>query len=82
MKVKALTFNIQHGVDQHSDKGEINLDQIADIIKDELKNIEIIESLLFLSMIPLHSENSNHQFAMLATGLMIMSRWINIKKMS
>lgn len=34
MKVKALTFNIQHGVDQHSEKREINLDQIADIIKD------------------------------------------------
>ncbi len=32
MNFKVLTYNIQHGVDQHSETREINLDQIADII--------------------------------------------------
>ena len=34
MKIKALTFNIQHGVDQNSPSRDINLRQIADILKD------------------------------------------------
>jgi len=53
------------------------------VFKDEMekdqKKIEFVESLLFLSMIPLHSENINHQFAMLATGLQILNRVINIR---
>lgn len=47
-------------------------------IGDELKKIELIESLLFLSMIPLHGENFNHQMAMLGTGLDILNRVIDI----
>ncbi len=34
MIFKALTFNIQHGVDQNSPSREINLRQIADIIRE------------------------------------------------
>ncbi len=48
-------------------------------IKDNLKEIEMIEALLFLSMIPLHNESLNHQYAMLATGIQILDRVINIK---
>ncbi|MBQ9419109.1 MAG: hypothetical protein IJU31_01895, partial [Synergistaceae bacterium] len=33
----------------------------------DLKEIELIESLLFFSMIPLHNESQKHQMAMLAT---------------
>ena len=33
MKIKVLTYNIQHGVDWNSPGHEINLDQIASIIK-------------------------------------------------
>lgn len=46
----------------------------ANEIKDCLKEIELIESLLFLSMIPLHGESLNHQMVMLATGLEILGR--------
>lgn len=42
-------------------------------IGDDLKKIHLIESLLFLSMIPLHSESLNHQYAMLATGIKILA---------
>lgn len=52
---------------------------LNDIIKEHIAEIEIIEALLFLSMIPLHSENINHQYAMLATGLEILNRHINIE---
>lgn len=47
-------------------------------IGDDLKKIELIEALLFLSMIPLHQENLDHQMAMLGTGLDILNRVIDI----
>lgn len=56
------------------------IEEFSDLIGNSRSEIEIIEGLLFLSMIPLHSENINHQYAMLATGIEILSRWINIKK--
>lgn len=43
-------------------------------IGEDLKKIELIEALLFLSMIPLHGESINHQLVMLGTGLEILSR--------
>lgn len=51
-----------------------------DIICKNYDEIELIESLLFLSMIPLHGESYNHQLAMLATGIEILNRTIDIKK--
>lgn len=42
--------------------------------------IELIESLLFLSMIPLHNENIAHQAAMLCTGIQILDRCVDIKE--
>ena len=51
-----------------------------DLIGNHLREIEIIESLLFLSMIPLHQENSKHQLMMLSIGLEILSRWVDIKE--
>lgn len=50
-----------------------------EISKDEIQKIELIESLLFLSMIPLHTESLRHQIAMLATGLKILDRVLDIK---
>lgn len=51
--------------------------------KDEIgsskKKIELIEALLFLSMIPLHKESVNHQIVMLATGISILDRCANIR---
>ncbi len=49
-------------------------------IGQEISKIELIESLLFLSMIPLHTESKKHQMAMLATGLEILSRVADIKQ--
>lgn len=43
-------------------------------IDSHLDEIELIESLLFLSMVPLHSESLDHQVAMLATGLQLLDR--------
>ncbi|MFI3163963.1 MAG: capsular biosynthesis protein [Bacillota bacterium] len=50
-----------------------------DEIGEDLKKIELIEALLFLSMIPLHGESLDHQMAMLATGIEILDRVIDIK---
>ena len=38
----------------------------------DLPTLKLIESLLFLSMIPLHSDYLNRQYAMLATGLRLL----------
>lgn len=47
---------------------------LSSLIGDHLDEIELIESLLFLSMVPLHSESLDHQVAMLATGLRLLDR--------
>lgn len=49
-------------------------------IGKDLKKIELIEALLFLSMIPLHGESINHQMVMLATGMEILNRVITIEE--
>lgn len=51
-----------------------------DEIGEDLKKIELIESLLFFSMIPLHGENINHQLAMLGTGIEILNRVTEIEE--
>ncbi len=48
-------------------------------IGDDLRKIELIEALLFLSMIPLHGESRKHQYAMLGTGIEILAKVIDIK---
>jgi hypothetical protein len=48
-------------------------------IGDDRKKIELIEALLFLSMIPLHGESLEHQYAMLATGIGILDRILPIR---
>ncbi len=57
---------------------ELMKEELQDLIGNQQRNIEIIESLLFLSMIPLHGENIKHQYAMLAVGLDILNRHVNI----
>ena len=47
---------------------------------NNLKKIELIEALLFLTMIPLHNESFEHQLVMLGTGLEILNRVINIEE--
>lgn len=49
-------------------------------IGKDLEKIELIEALLFLSMIPLHTESHDRQLVMLATGLDILNRVIGIEE--
>lgn len=39
----------------------------------DYKDLQLIESILFLSMIPLHSDSLSRQYAMLATGLRLLA---------
>ena len=85
-------FAVQYNLDQCEIKYEIadrqreyDLYNIFINIFDEeigadLKKIELIEALLFLSMIPLHGESINHQMVMLGTGLEILNRVIDIRE--
>ena len=61
------------------------LDMLKNVFKEEIyrnvEKIELIEALLFLSMIPLHTESVNHQMVMLATGLDILNRVENIREL-
>lgn len=58
---------------------KVFLDTFVAEVGGDLKNIELIEALLFLSMIPLHGESIRHQMVMLGTGLEILNRVINIQ---
>lgn len=63
-----ITYIIHHKTD-----GILSV--FKDVFKTELKNyndIKLIESTLFLSMIPLHNDYPNRQFAMLATGIILL----------
>ncbi len=48
-------------------------DIFADGVYD-YKDLQLIESLLFLSMIPLHNDSVSRQYAMLATGLELLRK--------
>lgn len=65
--------------DREFDLYQVFLDVFQEEIGNELKKIELIEALLFLSMIPLHRESFNHQLVMLGTGLEILNRVIEIE---
>ena len=58
---------------------KVFLSTFATEIDSDLKKIELIEALLFLSMIPLHGESIRHQMVMLGTGLEILNRVIDIQ---
>ena len=58
---------------------KVFLDTFSAEVGGDLKRIELIEALLFLSMIPLHGESIRHQMVMLGTGLEILNRVINIQ---
>lgn len=58
---------------------ELFLDIFKDEINGRIKELELIESLLFFSMIPLHGENLNHQIIILATALELLNRVENIQ---
>ena len=59
---------------------ELMKEEFTDVIGNHNDEIEIIESLLFLSMIPLHSENLSHQYMMLIKGIEILSRHLDTKE--
>lgn len=63
-----ITYGIHH-------KADGILSVFQDVFRIELEqyqDIKLIESTLFLSMIPLHNDYPNRQFAMLATGIVLL----------
>lgn len=59
---------------------ELFLEVFSEEIGADREKIELIEALLFLSMIPLHGESVEHQYAMLATGIQILDRVLDIRE--
>ena len=49
-----------------------------DNIRDSINSIRLIEALLFLSMIPMHKESIEHQYAMLCTGVKLLNDVVDI----
>lgn len=72
-----ISFTIQDK-DRDFDLYNIFIEVFKDEIGNDLKKIELIEALLFLSMLPLHGESFEHQLVMLGTGLEILNRVVNI----
>lgn len=73
-----ITYTIQDK-DRDFDLYLVFINVFKDEIGDSLKKIELIEALLFLSMIPLHGESFEHQLVMLGTGLEILNRVVEIE---
>lgn len=73
----AIDYHINDRVRDY-DLYKLFTDVFNDEIGNDLPKIELIEALLFLSMIPLHGENIKHQLTMLGTGLNILNRIVDI----
>ena len=57
---------------------EIFISVFQDNLKENIKTVRLIEALLFLSMIPMHKESIDHQYAMLCTGVKLLNEVTNI----
>lgn len=73
-----INFSIQD-TDRDFDLSNIFTSVFSEEIGHDLNKIELIESLLFLSMIPLHRESFEHQLVMLGTGLEILNRVVDVE---
>ena len=58
---------------------QLFLQVFRDEIGSDLQKLRLIEALLFLSMIPLHGESRDHQYAMLGTGIELLAQVIDIR---
>ena len=59
---------------------EIFLSVFDDELSTVLPETEMIEALLFLSMIPLHRENLQHQYVMLCRGIELMDKIVDLNR--
>ncbi len=73
----AITFEI-HDDGKSGDVFSTLKTTLKRAIGSEQENIELIEALLFLSMIPLHSDSVDRQMVMLGTGIEILNRIVDI----
>ena len=71
---------IGNTIEYHVHKQIDNITNVfLDVFRESIDNIQVvrlIEATLFLSMIPLHSDYKQRQFAMLATGVMLLEQVI------
>ena len=71
---------IGNTIEYHVHKQIDNITNLfLDVFRESIDNIQavrLIEATLFLSMIPLHSDYKQRQFAMLATGVMLLEQVI------
>lgn len=71
---------IGNNIEYHVHKQIDNITNVfLDVFRESIDNIQavrLIEATLFLSMIPLHSDYKQRQFAMLATGVMLLEQVI------
>ncbi len=74
-----INFSIQNK-DRNFDLYQVFIEVFKNEINGDLKKVELIEALLFFSMIPLHNENFEHQLVMLGTGLEILNRIVDIEE--
>ena len=73
----SLAYGI-HEKKNSFDLYKVFMETFHEEIGGKIKKIELIESLLFLSMIPLHNESFKQQLVMLCTGLDILNRVVDI----
>jgi len=60
----------------YKDNDYVIFDNIISEFNIDINDIEIIEGLLFISMIPLHKENKNHQLAFFLQGVKMLNNQI------
>jgi hypothetical protein len=77
-EASSFTFNLDIYKNDYHDRLVEYFDSLILELGYNLREIKLIESLLFLSMIPYHSGKPEHQFVMYLTGIKKLNTIFNI----
>lgn len=71
---------IEYSIQEKTEKILQVFEEVFSKLQYDINEIRLIESLLFLSMLPLHKDYPNRQYVMLATGLELFDKVLKNRK--
>ncbi|MDM5335694.1 hypothetical protein QUF84_00085 [Fictibacillus enclensis] len=74
--VKNSSTSIDYLIQKHKNQGQINR-ELSDVLPLEDPAVRLIESLLFLSMLPLHQDFPRRQWVMYGLGTQLLYKFLN-----
>ena len=79
-EVNVYGTHIEYKIQEKSEKILQVFEEVFSKLNYDLDEVRLIESLLFLSMIPLHKDYPKRQYVMLATGLELFDKVLKTRR--